>query len=258
MKGCTREEGNAALGAGEHGEAVRIYSRALGAAPRDERLLSNRSLAYYRLGDLAPALADAEAVIACSPGWDKGYLRKGLTLDRMGGRDRDVLAAYEQGALAVPGSLELARAALGVRERLGLMGEPVGAARAPAVAARGGASDGGARVTWDEAGLARDARERGVLYARMRIDQPDTPFLVYDADKGKQGLIGTVAHNDAPVVYVDMDELRSKLGLLETAQQGGDSVKAPPSEGAGRTDFEARRLDVYRDEASAFTKGSKQ
>ena len=46
------------------------------------------------------------------------------------------------------------------------------------------------RVTWNEDILAKHARERGVLYGTMKIDQPDTPFLVYDADKAENRRLG--------------------------------------------------------------------
>ena len=44
------------------------------------RLLANRSLAYWRAGRFADALADADAAAVAAPGWDKGYWRRGEAL----------------------------------------------------------------------------------------------------------------------------------------------------------------------------------
>ena len=46
--------------------------------------MSNRSHAYFKLGDFNAALADAERAIKSRPDWGKGYFRKGMALQALG------------------------------------------------------------------------------------------------------------------------------------------------------------------------------
>jgi hypothetical protein len=38
------------------------------------------------------------------------------------------------------------------------------------------------RIRWDESALARHRKDRGVRYGTMKIDEPETPFLVYNRE----------------------------------------------------------------------------
>ena len=53
--------------------------------PREEfsTILSNRSAAYYEMGDYISALVDAETVIQLRKPWSKGYFRKAKALVKM-------------------------------------------------------------------------------------------------------------------------------------------------------------------------------
>ena len=52
----------------------------------DHLLISNRSHAYYKMGNYHAALADAESTIALRPDWGKGYFRKGMALKALGNK----------------------------------------------------------------------------------------------------------------------------------------------------------------------------
>ena len=57
----------------------------------DHLLISNRSHAYYKMGNYHAALADAESTIALRPDWGKGYFRKGMALKALG---NDFICAF--------------------------------------------------------------------------------------------------------------------------------------------------------------------
>ena len=75
-----REQGNACMAAGDHVEAMKCYSQALTATPKDASLFSNRSFAFLRLGLSARALSDAENAIRHRPEWPKAWFRKAEAL----------------------------------------------------------------------------------------------------------------------------------------------------------------------------------
>ena len=73
-----KELGNAAFKEGNHAEAIRLYTNAIGLVPENAVYYSNRSAAYLAEGDSrGKALKDAEKCIELSPKWVKGYIRKG-------------------------------------------------------------------------------------------------------------------------------------------------------------------------------------
>lgn len=142
---------------------------------------------------------------------------------------------------------------------------PAGAAAAAGEGAGAGVgadagpgSDG--RISWDEAGLARHHAERGVLYARMKIDQPDTPFLVYDEEMAeKHNMIGTIQNKDSVPEFIDIGELQAKLGVLEEEQQQGRPLVTPGAVGAAGAAatagaFKQKRSQLYKSEGEAFQK----
>eukprot|EP00515_Schizochytrium_aggregatum_P004396 CAMPEP_0202049344 /NCGR_PEP_ID=MMETSP0963-20130614/3315_1 /ASSEMBLY_ACC=CAM_ASM_000494 /TAXON_ID=4773 /ORGANISM="Schizochytrium aggregatum, Strain ATCC28209" /LENGTH=284 /DNA_ID=CAMNT_0048614347 /DNA_START=1 /DNA_END=855 /DNA_ORIENTATION=+ len=268
---ATREAGNEALLRGEFGQAVEIYTRALSAQPEDAKLLSNRSLAFYRLSDWGSALRDAEETIRVAPDWEKGYIRKALVLEKLCRPPQELLACYELGISRVSESDELSQAVAAMRNQVDVTkpravttspsdlneGDAAAAktdsfAGASAAensgAAGNGAAAGGGRLTWDEEALAQHAKERGVLYGRMKIDQPDTPFLVYDAEMAGQHKIGTVKDRNSQPEFVDIADLQRKLGLLQTDPETGRAVVADKTKSL----FEQRRADFYRAEGEAF------
>ena len=65
----------------KYSEAIEQYSKGLEASKDDPILLSNRSVAYWKLGDYESALRDAQQCIQVKPDWVKGYLRKTVVLN---------------------------------------------------------------------------------------------------------------------------------------------------------------------------------
>jgi len=199
------------------------------------KLNADNSNRYYRANEFSKAVQDAEEAIRLKPDWEKGYIRKALALSKMGTKisKEQILAVYEEGALKVPHSTQLARATVGLREELFLLREKQENASLER-------SIGEGRVTWNENELARHHAERGIMYARMKIDHPDTPFLVYDEEMTEnRNMIGTISNKDAEPEFVDIDELQAKLGLLEVEQNCAEA-------------FDEKRQEHYKNEAKAF------
>ena len=77
------------------------------------------------------------------------------------------------------------------------------------------------RITWDEHGLATDAKERGVAYGTQKIDHPDTPYLYYDEEE--PGHIRAHDSGGAPHCLggekVEVDALKRALGLVASADR---------------------------------------
>ena len=67
----------------QYKKAVEAYSEALSLDPTHHAVLSNRSLAYYKLGQYKNALLDAESAVSACPSWAKGYLRKCAALNML-------------------------------------------------------------------------------------------------------------------------------------------------------------------------------
>lgn len=67
----------------QYEKAVEAYTEALLIDPAHHVVLSNRSLAYYKLENHGDALADAERAISVCPKWAKGYLRKCAALNML-------------------------------------------------------------------------------------------------------------------------------------------------------------------------------
>ena len=81
---AAREAGNAAVKAGKWEEAVRHYTAAIAAAPRDERAWCNRALAYLKVGDPLLAWGDAIHVLETLNGNNvKATLRLGAACESM-------------------------------------------------------------------------------------------------------------------------------------------------------------------------------
>ena len=80
-----REEGNAKFKNKEYLKAASLYTQALKLEPENEVLYSNRAAAFHGLNKSGKALADADKCIALKPEWVKGWFRKALVLEAMGG-----------------------------------------------------------------------------------------------------------------------------------------------------------------------------
>ena len=80
-----KSEGNAAFKQGNHVDAIRFYSQAIGLDPENAIYYSNRSAAYLAEGDSrGKALKDAEKCIELKPDWAKGYSRKAAAEHALG------------------------------------------------------------------------------------------------------------------------------------------------------------------------------
>ncbi|CAM9820491.1 unnamed protein product, partial [Phaeothamnion confervicola] len=127
-----KAKGNAALQAKNFDEAVAMYTRAIELDGSNHVFFSNRSAAFLSRGDAGGALADAEKCIDISPGWAKGFTRKGAALHALKRYD-DAAAAYRAGLALAPAdaglkdgleSVEKAKAAAEVSVLGRLAGHP--------------------------------------------------------------------------------------------------------------------------------------
>ena len=80
----------------QYKKAVEAYSEALSLDPTHHAVLSNRSLAYYKLGQYKDALLDAENAVSACPSWANGYLRKCAALNMLQ-KHSDAQAVAEMG-----------------------------------------------------------------------------------------------------------------------------------------------------------------
>ena len=67
----------------QYEKAIEAYSKALSLDPTHHTILSNRSLAHFKLSKYEKALEDAEKAVLSCPTWAKGYLRKCAALNML-------------------------------------------------------------------------------------------------------------------------------------------------------------------------------
>ena len=101
--------GDAAFRSGDCSVAVGEYTTALGDDPHNATLLSNRSVARLRSGDMQGALADAQRCRQLRPRWAKAYFRLGSALHALQ-RFEEAAQALFEGVQLEPDNIELARA----------------------------------------------------------------------------------------------------------------------------------------------------
>lgn len=104
--GVLKDQGNAALSAGNLKEAVEKYSEAVALDPENHVLYSNRSAAYAKMEKYQEALTDAEKTVQLKPDWGKGFSRKGTALAYLR-RYPEAVAAYEKGIQLDPNNQQL-------------------------------------------------------------------------------------------------------------------------------------------------------
>jgi len=75
-----KDLGNAALAKNDTEGAIKHYSKAIELDPANQVMYSNRSAAYTKVKKYNEAVADADKAIQLSPGWSRGYSRKGTAL----------------------------------------------------------------------------------------------------------------------------------------------------------------------------------
>ncbi|KAI9505125.1 Hsp90 cochaperone [Coemansia spiralis] len=91
-----KTKGNEAFSAGNHDEAIKLFTQAIELDPANHVLYSNRSASYSSLKRYDEALKDAEKTIEIKPDWAKGYSRKGAALFGLG-KLAEAHETYEKG-----------------------------------------------------------------------------------------------------------------------------------------------------------------
>jgi len=91
-----KNQGNAAVTAGNYQEAIDLYTQAITMEPSNHVFYSNRSAAYLNMKNGANALEDASKCVSLNPTWVKGYSRKGAALHEMG-KYEEAEQAYNEG-----------------------------------------------------------------------------------------------------------------------------------------------------------------
>lgn len=77
---ASKNEGNKAFKAKDYEGAVKHFTAAIEAEPKNETYYSNRSAAYIKLEKYDLALADGDKCVELKPEWGKGYTRQGSAL----------------------------------------------------------------------------------------------------------------------------------------------------------------------------------
>mmetsp|Transcript_4594 Transcript_4594/g.7764 ORF Transcript_4594/g.7764 Transcript_4594/m.7764 type:complete len:150 (-) Transcript_4594:9-458(-) len=115
------------------------------------------------------------------------------------------------------------------------------------------------RITWDEHGIAMHDAERGVMFGKMKVNHPDTPFLYLNEDDPCGDMVG-IHHKNLPTHMPTAEqgggpgpskmfvkELQEVLGLVVTDNSGCASFSEP--KWAQGVEFEAKRQIFYCNEA---------
>ena len=79
-----KEQGNRCIKEKRYQEAIKWYSSALELIPEEHTALSNRSLAYLRIGRLEDALSDARKCVQVCPAFARGFMREAIALNMLG------------------------------------------------------------------------------------------------------------------------------------------------------------------------------
>lgn len=91
----TKENANYCVLEGKYDEAITIYNELLKNDMKNPVLLSNRSVAYHKMGCYDMALRDCIATTKLKPDWGKAWGRLGANLYKMNRRE-DALTAYNK------------------------------------------------------------------------------------------------------------------------------------------------------------------
>ncbi|XP_010539811.1 PREDICTED: hsp70-Hsp90 organizing protein 3 [Tarenaya hassleriana] len=91
-----KAKGNAAFSSCDFVAAVTHFTEAIGLAPTNHVLYSNRSAAYASLHKYADALDDAKKTVELKPDWPKGYSRLGAAYIGLN-QFSDAIDAYKKG-----------------------------------------------------------------------------------------------------------------------------------------------------------------
>ncbi len=75
---ASKEKGNACFRNGDFAGAIENYTYATEMDPQNPVYFTNRSMCYFKMGDFAKSLRDAEKSVKLNPTWVKGYYRAGM------------------------------------------------------------------------------------------------------------------------------------------------------------------------------------
>ncbi|PWA45761.1 ankyrin repeat family protein [Artemisia annua] len=104
-----KSRADAAFKQKEYSMALDAYTQAIDFDPTDEKLYSNRSLCWMRLGQADQALTDARTCRELKPNWAKAWYREGSSLRLLQKFDEAANAFYE-GVKVEPENMELVKA----------------------------------------------------------------------------------------------------------------------------------------------------
>jgi tetratricopeptide (TPR) repeat protein len=91
----TKDNANKLLSDGKYNEAITIYTRLLKNDSNNYIILSNRSVAYFKLEEYKKAMDDCIKTTRLSPDWAKGWGRLGATLYKLK-KSEKATVAYEK------------------------------------------------------------------------------------------------------------------------------------------------------------------
>jgi stress-induced-phosphoprotein 1 len=104
-----RLAGNDCFKAKRWKEAMAHYTRAIKhGSPSIDKLFSNRSITYLKLGHYSLSLSDADNCIRLNSAWGKGYFRKGEALTFLD-RPEEAISAFLDGLTRDPDFMMLVR-----------------------------------------------------------------------------------------------------------------------------------------------------
>lgn len=108
-------KGNEAFEAGQFSTAIEFYTQAIEASNNTSHILfSNRSAAFFKLGQFENSFKDAVKVLQLRPEWPKGYYRLGQALIGLG-KFSDAMNIFKQGLEKDPDSDQMREAFLNAR-----------------------------------------------------------------------------------------------------------------------------------------------
>lgn len=96
-----RNKGNAAFKNGDWKKSIVFYSKSLKHDPHNVIVMSNRSSAHLKMGQLEEALKDAEMCVSTKPKYAKGHARKAMALHALK-RFQEEVNAYRFGLKHCP------------------------------------------------------------------------------------------------------------------------------------------------------------
>lgn len=112
-----KEKGNDEFRKGDFAKAIENYTYATEMDPKNPVYFTNRSMCYFKMGEHAKSLRDAEKSIKLNNNWVKGYYRAGMAQVEMG-QFKEAVKSLEQAAAMEPATAAYSEAAADAKRRL--------------------------------------------------------------------------------------------------------------------------------------------